>query len=361
MPKYKMMRPLSEAEVKKTGVAQLRQEYVKLAEYYTRIFDRDLLYCPVCDDFHAQYAFYEDGRFPSGFYPECKEALKKQALNYDKKNDVYTDNKEKTIEVFRKLDLPFIDGIYERAVTNVSEGLRGHRARNNTSAYQNMLTSIKSLPQYRDMHFKDSQLPEGMRIGGVNTVIREDEEEEIRFARPEIKKIFGSGLTEDEYVYLQDKYDDFYKRTQVDSISQEQYVVLICFNLLNQWKAQREGRDTKDLIKSYNDLMFAANLQPKQNVGNAATDSLSFGQLIEKWEQEEPIPEPSPEFADVDGIGKYIRVWFFGHLCKALGIKNAYSKEYEDEVGQYTVERSTEDEDQENGEIYEKLFGKAEE
>ena len=65
---------------------------------------------------------------------------------------------------------------------------------------------------------------------------------------------------------------------------------------------------------------------------------LTFGTLIKKWENEEPIPEPDPEWADVDGIGKYIRIWFLGHLCKMLGIENEFSKEYEAEMAKFRVE-----------------------
>ena len=342
---------LTPEEVTKTGVAEVRKLYNVLAADYKDIMERNIVYCSACDDFHSKSAFYEDKRFGCGVYPECKESLKKQALDYDKKTDTYKDNREKTIEVFRKLNLPFIQTVYDRALTALEEDTgTGYRAIRGGTAYGSTLTTVKSMPQYSKLTFKQSQYDD-------TSIYESDENIEIR---PEIRKIFGEGFTESDYRYLQDKYDDFKQRTMVDSISQEQYVVLICFNLLNQWKAQKAGLDTKDLIKSYNDLMAAANLQPKQNVGNAATDALSFGQLIEKWEQEEPIPEPSPEFKDVDGIGKYIRVWFYGHLCKALGIKNSYSKEYDEEVGKYTVEPVNQD-SQENIEIYEKMFGKTEE
>lgn len=344
------VKTLSQDDVASTHVNELRKKYNELAESYRAIQERNLLYCPVCDKFHARSAFYDDKRYGSGVYPECKEALKKQALDYDKKTDTYKDNRDKTIEVFRKLDLPFIQTLYDRAITQLEEDVDGRGIRGGT-AYGSTLTTVKSLPPYNAWTFRQSQYDDTARY----------ESDEIREARPEIKKLFGDGFTESDYIFLQDKYDDFNQRTMVDSISQEQYVILICFNLLSQWKAQKAGQDVKDLVRSYNDLMAAANLQPKQNVGNAATDALSFGQLIEKWEQEEPIPEPDPEFKDVDGIGKYIRVWFYGHLCKALGIKNSYSKEYEEEIGKYTVEKPEDSDNQENIEIYEKLFGKAEE
>lgn len=80
--------------------------------------------------------------------------------------------------------------------------------------------------------------------------------------------------------------------------------------------------------------------------------------MIEKWEQEKPIPEPDPEFKDCDGIGKYIRVWFKGALSHALGLEGGYSKEYEDYVSQYAVTKPEEqDLDEKSESIYSQIFG----
>ena len=339
---------LTPEEIQKTGVAQVRKLYNELAQDYKQIMERDLVYCVYCDEFHSKQSFYEDKRFGCGVYPECKEALKKQALDYDPKTDTYKDNQAKTIEVFRKLDLPFIQSVYDKALLAIEEDTKNTKSNRGATAYASLLTTVKSLPNYRKWNFSKSQYDDSDIY--IN--------DEVRYARPEIKKLFGEGFTENDYLYLQDKYDDFYKRTQVDSISQEQYVILICFNLLNQWKAQRSGLDTKDLIKSYNDLMAAANLQPKQSVTNTSTDNLSYGQQIEKLEMTRPVSEPSEEFKDVDGIMKYISTWFLGHIAKAFGLNNVYSRMYEEEARKYTVEPPSADEEGNSKEIRQKLFGK---
>ena len=103
--------------------------------------------------------------------------------------------------------------------------------------------------------------------------------------------------------------------------------------------------------------MNGANLQPRQNVGNAATDSLTFGQLIEKWELEKPIPTPSEEFQDCDNIGKYLRVFFTGWLAKAVGLKNSLSQECEEYMEQYTVKKPEYQEEGNSNDIYTSLFG----
>ena len=75
-------------------------------------------------------------------------------------------------------------------------------------------------------------------------------------------------------------------------------------------------------------------------------------------EEEEPIPEADEEFQDVDGIRKYISVWFFGHLCKMLGVENKYSYLYDQEIERLKVERP-EYEGEDDEAIIEDIFDRA--
>lgn len=337
----------TEDDIKKITVSNLRKEYLTLATDYNKILDLDIVFCHKCNTFLTNKMFYPSKDYVSGYYPICKKCLMGMACDYDKKTGVYTDNKKKAMHVLQMMDLPFIESLYDKAV----EGNKAQvNERNMSTAWQAYKTVISSLPQYVNLKWENSEYD----------ATSDDVSSSNRKPRKEIIKIFGRGFSDDDYLYLQDQYDDWKARTQVDSKSQETYIIRICFKLLDIWKAQKSGRDTKDLDKSLNELMAAANLQPKQNVANSANDTLTFGQMIEKWEAEKPIPEPSPEFRDVDGIKKYISVWFKGALCSALGIGNTYSQEYEDEVKKYTVEKPTEREDDVSGDIYSTIFGKQE-
>lgn len=70
-----------------------------------------------------------------------------------------------------------------------------------------------------------------------------------------------------------------------------------------------------------------------------------------------PIPEPADEWKDVDGIVKYITVWFIGHLCHMLKIDNRYSEMYDAEIHKYTVNKPEYEEDSDTEEIFDDLFG----
>lgn len=342
--------PKSKEEVARMGLTALRKEYNKMAEDYMKIMDGDVFYDHMLNDFlSVKEAAYPDKRFKSGVFPFCKKVVLDMATDVDKKTGLRTDNKFKAQFVLHLMDLPYYENIFMAQVQAIQDAVG---EKNRGTAFQQYLVMMKSLPQYKNKTWKDSEFGDE----GDTTV----EEDSKRRARREIRRIFGSGFSESDYLYLQDQYDDWRSRTQVDTKSQETYIVQICFKQLEIWKAQKEGRDTDKMIKSLNDLMASANLQPRQNVNNAATDSLTFGQLLEKWEEEEPVPDPDPEFADVNSIGHYIRTYFAGHLAKALGLKNAYSQEYEEELEKYTVRKPEEISGDETSSTYNEIFGSVE-
>ena len=57
-----------------------------------------------------------------------------------------------------------------------------------------------------------------------------------------------------------------------------------------------------------------------------------------------------------DGIVKYISIWFLGHLCKMLGIKNAYCKMYERELEKMRIENPELDEEDDET-LFDDIFG----
>lgn len=92
------------------------------------------------------------------------------------------------------------------------------------------------------------------------------------------------------------------QRYQCENKSQELLFKRICFKELEIDKAQKEGKDTKELDATLQNLMGSLNIKPSQKTSNALTDNLTFGQLIDKWEQSYPVPEPDEDFKDVDKL-----------------------------------------------------------
>ena len=158
-------------------------------------------------------------------------------------------------------------------------------------------------------------------------------------------------------MFLENEYQDWTTRYPCENKSQELLFKRICFKELEIDKAQRDGKDTKELDATLQNLMGSLNIKPSQKTSNALTDNLTFGQLIDKWEQEKPIPEPEEEFKDVDKIGLYIDVFFKGHLSKMMGLKNAFSSLYERFMAKYTVTKPQYDEDFDSESLFDQIFG----
>ena len=336
--------PKTPAQVKRLSAEKLRIEYNDLAEGYDRLVQhKDSLYCTKCGGFYNYDDFYISDEFKTGRFPICKECMLEMATDYDNRLEAAVDNREKLIRVFHMLNLPYSDEAFRSFKAKLGDGV---------SVAQSMIAQIQAWAKMNNKTWADSVFDKP-----VEAIVKAPTVEQYD-VRPEIRKIFGNGFTEDDYHFLQDQYDDWRARTQVDSKSQETYVQQICLQLLDIDKDRKAGKDTTNKIKALDVLMNSANLQPKQNVSNAATDALTFGQLIEKWENERPISEPSEEFKDVDGIGKYIRVWFTGWLSKALGMKaSVFTAEFEKEISQYEAKRAEIEEDDEDASIYNEIWG----
>lgn len=338
----------SEAEIKAATVSKVKQYYNELAKDYNRIVDQDYILCPVCGEFVTRDNFYTDKRFAIGVYPQCKKCVLAEVEQRKNKNDKPNETKISVQRMLQKMDLPYIDSLYESLCTDVANEINEKNKRSPFLAY---LPPIKSLPNWKGKTYADSEFEPG--------VILEEEEEINENSRilKSAKKRFGNSYTNSELIFLENEYQDWTRRYQCENKAQELLFKRVCFKELDIDKAQKEGKDTKELDKTLQELLGSLNLKPSQNNSNALTEAKTFGQLIEKWENEKPIPEPEEEFKDVDRIGLYIDVFFKGHLSKMMGLKNGFSSLYEKFMRKYTVNKPEYDEDSDSEILFEQIFG----
>lgn len=128
------------------------------------------------------------------------------------------------------------------------------------------------------------------------------------------------GFSFEEMMQLETDYLDWVHNYQADtpverSIFQE---IVTCKLMAAKSRSQGKHSDYKNYMEMYRSLAGDAKIKPNQDTGNKTEETI--GLRIKMIEETEPIPEPLPEFKDVDGIGKYIRKWFVGHFEKMLGI-----------------------------------------
>ena len=249
----------------------------------------------------------------------CKSCLEEYYQEYVKKHDSY---KKALWYLCRKFDLPFSHSAYT--------GAESHSKKTKwtiVQSYFKMLNSFGKNNNYGTCFDESDQYEEIENDCSVNVIIDEDFE-----VTPEMVGFWGSNYSKSEYYYLENDLSRLVSSYECDSYAQETLFKDIALQNLTIKKKRETGEDVNKDLEARGKLLGDANIKPAQESGANASDQLTYSVLIKKWENEEPIPEPDEEWKDVDGIGKYIRVWFLGHICKMMGITNEYSKEYEDEM-----------------------------
>lgn len=277
-----------------------------------------------------------------GYLPWCNECKEKMFDFYTKK---YGDEDEAIKRLAMLFDMFYCDGLLEAAEHSTTSVPK-------INTYMGRL----NMRQHANKSYDDTL----------------DEERKAALAAGDIRKtkvtqrmikFWGNGLDEQDYLYLEDHYQNWITRQECKTVPQETLFKRIAKAELNCEKADATG-DTKK-IKEANDnlqnLMTSANVKPNQTNDNALAESNTFGTLIQKWEEEEPIPEPAPEWQDVDGIGKYFRVWVLGTLLKMFNLPNPYQDEFDKEIEKYTAHKpETSEDDTADTSLRETIFGPGE-
>lgn len=338
-------------EIKMIGVAAVRNAYNDLAVDYNKIINYDWTFCHMCGEFLTANTFYSDDRFATGKFPICKRCVMMMVEQRKKKTDPPNETKESVQNMLRLMNLPYIDSFYEDCIKGAYDEAK---ERNRNSPFATYNTAVRSLPQWKGMTWKDSEFDE-------DHLDDTDEINENSRILKQAKKRFGRNFNSADLVFLENEYQDWIKRYPCDTKAQEILFQRICCKELEINKAQKAGRDTKELDKTLQELMASLQVKPSQSNSNALTEAKTFGQLIGRWENEydggKPVPEPDEDFKDVDKIGLYIDVFFKGHLAVVAGIKNAFSRLYDTFMAKYTVTKPQYNEDTNSEELFDQIFG----
>lgn len=177
----------------------------------------------------------------------------------------------------------------------------------------------------------------------------------------EVAAFWGPGYTPEMLVDLEQRRQYWMSRLPKDidvDIGTEAIIRQLCSLELDINRDRAAGRSVDKNVNTLNTLLGSACLKPtqKKDDSDSSVDNTPFGVWIRRWENQRPIPEPDPELEDVDGIVRYISIWYFGHLCKMLGIKNTYCKLYEDELAKMRIERPEYD-DEDDETMFNDIFG----
>jgi len=339
----------SETEIKSATVSKVKQYYNELARDYTKIIEQDYILCPKCGEFVSRDNFYSSNEYAIGVFPECKKCILAEVEQRDKKNDKPNETKESVKRMLQKMNLPYIDDLYESACKTVADEVN---EKNRKAPFLAYLVPLKSLPQYKNRTWADSEFELG--------VVTEEEETKINAKTIKNgKKRFGNYAPED-LMFLENEYQDWITRYECNTKAQESIFERLSFKKWEINKATKSGLPTKDLDKTYQELLATANIQPRQSGMDSMAEAQTLGTLIQKYEETRPLPEIDPELEDVDRIGLYIDSFYRGHACKMLGIKNTFTNLYEKVMSKYTVKPPEYDDESDSEILFDKIFGSVE-
>lgn len=297
----------------------------------------------------------------NGYIPYCRSCVDQMYEDY------FSESKSESLavrQVCRKLDLYWNQNLFNSIVK-----------RNSQRSMMTSYIAAANTPKHAGKCYDDTLREYGalwsFGIGG--TVIQpqepsaQDDGEEVPDCdapSDEIKNFWGPGYSNSMYWQLNERYQYWLGQYPDDAeltIGEEALLRQVCNLEISIAQSRSQNKSIEKEVNTLNSVIASLNIRPdKKKVSEGSlNESTPFGVWIRKIEDTRPIAEPDPQFQDVDGIRKYITVWFFGHLCKMLKIKNSYSKLYEDEMAKLRVERP-EYEGEDDDAIIEDIFASTE-
>ena len=189
--------------------------------------------------------------------------------------------------------------------------------------------------------------------------LEDTDAEDDRDLTQDLFYFWGAGFEPDEYLTLQEEYEDWMTRYIVDSKAREQLIKEACKTKILMNRALKEGNTEQysKLSDLWKKNMDAAELSPRAERVAAKETEIPLGVMVQRFEKVRPIGEPDPEWKDVDGIMKLILVYFIGHLSAMWGVKNRYAKMYHEEMDKYRAKEPELSDVEDDEDVFEHVFG----
>lgn len=269
---------------------------------------------PAIDFYLSRSKLY---KFNDGRMPICKECLSNL---FKELNAKYSDEVKALYHLCMLFDIYFDRDLVEKSSAN-----------NNFSDEDNLLKSymknVNSLNQYK---FKDSMSSDCIVLDDSLIKYEEKDKEidiyEEREMTPELKRLclkrWGSGYSDEDYLYLEDNYAEFYEAYAHDTPAERMLLMNITKTLLEGEKSRKSGdkKGYENMLKLVSSMLTDAAIKPSQKKTMGDEVGECFGVFIENLEKNEPVNEAIDEFADVDNIGKLIDRQFVKNFAKVFGL-----------------------------------------
>jgi hypothetical protein len=321
-------------------------------------------FCSRCGTaFSRQKGYFPVSHSPmyrgTGYLPFCNDCLDTM---FDEYRQLLGSDREAMRRMCMKLDLYWHDSIYDMVerTAGVNSKVRNYIGKTNIIRYIDKSFDDTIADEERSGIRQTALQDDGVQQG----YLPEEAEEEIIDIPEDVVLFWGPGYTPKMYLELEERKKYWISRFPTGynfDIGEEALIRQICNLEIDINHDRAAGKSIDKNVNTLNTLLGSANLKPtqkKDDGADAELDNMPFGVGIRKWENTRPIPEPDPELQDVDGIVRYITVWFLGHLCHMVGIKNTYCKLYEEEMERLRV-TAPEFEDEDDETLFDHMFGES--
>ena len=256
-------------------------------------------------------------KFNDGRMPICKECLSKLFKELQAK---YSDEVKALYHLCMLFDIYFDKDL-------VAKSSNMEKFSSDDNLLKSYMKNVNSLNQYK---FKDSMSSDCIVLD--DNLIKEEKENieediyEEREMTPELKKLclkrWGSGYSDEDYLYLEDNYAEFYEAYAHDTPAERMLLMNITKTLLEGEKSRKSGdkKGYENMLKLVSSMLTDAAIKPSQKKTMGDEVGECFGVFIENLEKNEPVNEAIDEFADVDNIGKLIDRQFVKNFAKVFGL-----------------------------------------
>lgn len=296
-----------------------------------------------------------------GYMTVCKECVDSIYNNY---LSIIGDPRRAVRQVCRKLDLYWADSVFDMVEKKsvARSMMTNYIVKINTSAYVGKTyddTLINEGTMWSDgcvtpvTH--ECVVPEedkGLSSGKDSSCTKREEEDIGDFVvTDEIVMFWGRGYTPEMYRDLEQRREYWMSRLpDIDKFDAgtEAIIRQICNLEIDINRDRMDGKSIDKNVNALNTLLGSACLRPTQRKDESAANvaSTPLGVWLWRYENERPLPEIDEDLKDVNHIKKYIFTWM-GHLCKMVGVKNGFTKLYEEEVARLKVDLPEYGEDEE--------------
>ena len=301
-----------------------RPKKTKVAEEKKEETEKPKVKCYCCGKDKKEIDFYMSKAFTYkavGRMPVCKDCVG-EVYNYYFER--YNDEKTSLYYMCRNLNICFDESCYNASIKETKK----YPKKTIWKVYMTKLNSLGSNNNGAGDDFDSSD--------SFNAEERMKETIKNESFEQDTIDFWGEGFSPKEYKYLNSEYEKMTTRYECDSYAQETLFQDIAFQRLEIRRKRQLGQSVDKELKTLQDLLGSANIKPAQENASMASEQLTFGTLIKKFENEKPIPEPLDEWKKNNWI-HYMMVWFLGNLCNMMGKKNPYEEEWREEMDKYTV------------------------